>query len=161
MENDVGFPYTHPHVHLVGNGYRILARGCDLPSGVVIWHLPRLGVQGCRYKGYTHDLTSILWSLYSVYIHDCNVNKYSLWQWLAYKHGDCWHSGSGYDVRCRSSIRAVWSYLYSWFFQWLSSLFSNVIIVAAFTTSSGKLFHVFTSWSQKAYFLLFMFYFLL
>ena len=29
-----------------------------------------------------------------LYIHACNANKYSLWQWLAYKHGSCWHPDS-------------------------------------------------------------------
>ena len=62
--NVVGSPYTHAPVHLVVNGYWILARGCDLPSGVVTWHLPGPGVQGCRYKGYTYDHNSIVWSLY-------------------------------------------------------------------------------------------------
>ena len=65
-------PMPHPAV----NGYRILARGCDLPSRIVTWHLPRRGVQGCQYKDYTHDPNSIVWSLYSVYIH--NTNNYSI-----------------------------------------------------------------------------------
>ena len=56
------FSYTHDPVpvHPAVNRYRILARGCDLPSGVVTWHLPRPGVQPCQYKGYTHDLISIV-----------------------------------------------------------------------------------------------------
>ena len=41
VENVGRSPYTHAPVHPAVNGYRILARGCDLPSWVVIWHLPR------------------------------------------------------------------------------------------------------------------------
>ena len=78
VENVGRSPYTHAPVHLAVNRYWILARGCDLPSGVVTWHLPRPGVQPCQYKGYTHDLTNIVWSLYIVYIHDCNANNYSI-----------------------------------------------------------------------------------
>ena len=40
----------------------------------------------------------------SVYIHACSANKYSLWQWLAYNHGGCWHFGSRSWRHCRSSI---------------------------------------------------------
>ena len=40
----------------------------------------------------------------SVYIHSCNANKYSLWQWLAYKHGSYWYPGSRSWRHCRSSI---------------------------------------------------------
>ena len=49
----------------------------DSDSGVVTWHLPRPGVQPCQYKGYTHKPNSIVWNLYSVYIHDCNATNYS------------------------------------------------------------------------------------
>ena len=78
VENVRRSPYTHAHVHSAVNGYRILDWGCDLPPGMVTWHLPRRGVQECRYKGYTRDPNNLVWSLYSVNIHDCNANNYSL-----------------------------------------------------------------------------------
>ena len=82
----------------------------------------------------------------SVYIHNLNTNNYSLWQWLTYKHGGCLHSGSGCDVRCRSSIavsigsRLVYNFIYV-----LINIYFVVkywLVVFVMFLSQFKLFHL-------------------
>ena len=62
VENVGLSPYTHAPVHPEVNGYRILARSCDLPFGVVTWHLPRQGVQRYRYKQYSMESVQCLYT---------------------------------------------------------------------------------------------------